>query len=418
MADHLKALGECAAALLAPELLEPWRVAGVIPRAVILPENAAEVSSVLQYATSARLPIEPAGSGTWLLAGRRPAAQPIVISTQRLNQIAEYEPADLTVSLGAGVRVADFQCLAAEHRQWIALDAPGFPEATIGAVVSSASAGPVRYAYGVPRDQVLGLELVTGDGTIMNLGGKVVKNVAGYDLTRLATGSRGTLGVITRVNMRLRPVPVHDVTFAFYGEPRDLSQLSILAGSATLEAAAIELLIREGSDPDALYVRVQGNEQTVRSAAAELERATSHTPFVLSESEASAIWSHLNDVAATAQVNVRLAALPTENGRLVDAAHQIRDALEQWLIAMHAGNGIARIYGVAVTDRDEFVRALQEARTALADVRGSVLVTVLPPGLHGDIQLFDEPGAEVRLMRDLKSVFDPAQIMAPGRFLV
>ncbi len=417
MLDDLRALLGHAAVLGADEL-KHWRVAGVLPHAVVFPDNTEQVAAVLRQASAAQLPIEPAGAGTWLRAGRVPHAPPIVLSTTRLNGITEYEPADLTASLGAGVYIADFQNSAAEHGQCLALDAPAVRHATMGAAAATASAGPLRYAYGAPRDQVLGLELVTGDGRIVNLGGKVVKNVAGYDLTRLVVGSRGTLGVITRVNVRLRPLPARDVTFAFRGPAPDLAALSAVVCNAALEPAAVELVMAAAAEPAALYVRVQGNEATVRAAETELERSAGRAPDRLTGDDAHAVWQALNDAAALAEVSVRLAALPSESPRLLRAAQQVRNTLTQATGALHAGNGIARVQGSGVGNDAEFTRAILDARATLAGIQGSVVVVVAPPELQERVSLFPAATADVRLMRELKKVFDPAGILAPARFVV
>src|SRR5688572_30768634 len=250
-----------------------WAVAGVFPTAVVFPESAEQVAAILRVAAEERHAVEPASGGSWLKAGYKPASPPIVLSTARFSNISEYEPADLVASVGAGVKLADFQDLAAKHQQRIALDPPGDTRTTIGGVVATASAGPLRLAFGAPRDQVLGVELVTGDGRVVNLGGKVVKNVAGYDLTRLVVGSHGTLGVITRVHMRLQPRPVQSVIFSFTGEAAALSLLALSQRSAALEPAALELQVGEDPQDSRLFIWIQGNEATIASSRTELARA-------------------------------------------------------------------------------------------------------------------------------------------------
>ncbi|MGH7467470.1 MAG: FAD-binding oxidoreductase [Longimicrobiales bacterium] len=416
MLDQLRTLlGD--SAVLADDRCKTWSVGGVVPRAVVTPANVEQVAGVLRWASSARIPIEPAGAGTWLNAGRPPHVAPIVLSTRGLQHIAEYEPADLVASLDAGVTVSNFQEVASAQRQFLALDAPAHRAATMGALVATASAGPLRQAYGAPRDQVLGLQLVTGDGRVLNLGGKVVKNVAGYDLTRLVVGSRGTLGVITRVHVRLRPLPARDATFQFQGPAPSLLALSAAAQQAALEPAALELISGAAAHDCSLYVRVQGNDLAVEGAALELAQVAGEAPTLLSDEDGRAVWQRLADASAGAQVSIRLAALPSAALHVWTAALQIHASLQQAQVALHAGLGIARVDGGAPVDTVEFGRSLAEAKRTLERLRGSVIVAVVPPELNATLPQFSAGmDTELRLMRELKKVFDPENILAPDRF--
>src|SRR5688500_7353226 len=174
------------------DIASRWRVMGVAPTAVVAPATSEQVAQVLAFATARGLAREPAGAGSYLDSGRATERLDIVLSALRMSGVAEYEPADLTVSVEAGCSLHALQSKLLVHRQYLALDPPGSVASTIGAIVSRADAGPLRLSHGTPRDHVLGLELVTGDGRVMNLGGRVVKNVAGYDLVKLGIGARGT----------------------------------------------------------------------------------------------------------------------------------------------------------------------------------------------------------------------------------
>jgi glycolate oxidase FAD binding subunit len=407
------------AAVLSDDRRTEWRVAGVQPQAVVAPANTEQVAAVLRCAGSAGIPIEPAGAGTWLRAGRPPATAPIVLSTQRMQRIIEYVPADLVISVDAGVTLDNVQGTANAQRQFLALDPPAHHSATIGALVATASAGPLRHAYGAPRDQVLGLELVTGDGRVLNLGGKVVKNVAGYDLTRLVVGSRGTLGVITRVHVRLRPMPARDGTFQYRGSAGSLIDLSAAIQQAALEPAALELATLPDTETCALYVRMQSNEAALAAAALELAQVAGEPPKLLSGDEGRALWQQLADAGARARVNVRLAALPAEAQQVWSAAQRIHATLPRAHTALHAGLGIARVEGDEPVDPAAFSGAVAAARRSLERLRGTVLVVVAPPEIQATIGA-PRPisDAQARLMRELKKAFDPPSILAPDRFSV
>src|SRR5690606_26707295 len=175
-----------------------WSVHGAAPQAVVSPPDADGVAAVLELCSAEGWTVEPAGAGTWLDHGRAPArSADIVLSTRRLRGRIDSEPADLVVGTDAGVPLERLQQRLASDGQELALDPPYAGDATIGATIATAAAGPLRAGYGTARDHVLGLEVVTGDGRRIHFGGRVVKNVAGYDGVRLLTGSRGTLGIIT-----------------------------------------------------------------------------------------------------------------------------------------------------------------------------------------------------------------------------
>src|SRR5690242_19679969 len=160
-------------------------------------------------AADRRVLLRVAGRGTWLNAGR-PVAASEAISTRELTGITEYVPGDLTLTARAGTTLEEIQQATTVHDQWLAVDPHGSDEGTLGATIATASSGPLATAFGTPRDLTLGLEFVTGDGIVVRGGGRVVKNVAGFDLTRLVTGSWGTLGVITEATVRLHARPQAD----------------------------------------------------------------------------------------------------------------------------------------------------------------------------------------------------------------
>src|SRR5689334_20141937 len=166
----------------------------------------------VKRANEERRPLRIAGAGTWKSAA--PADATSELPTRELDHVAEYVPGDLTITVGAGMTLAKIEALTAEHGQWLTLDPHGSPDGTIGATIASASSGPLATGFGQPRDLVLGVEAVMGTGTVVRAGGRVVKNVAGFDITRLLTGSRGTIGVITEVSLRLRGRPAVDETIA------------------------------------------------------------------------------------------------------------------------------------------------------------------------------------------------------------
>ncbi|HEX8716307.1 MAG TPA: FAD-binding oxidoreductase [Gemmatimonadaceae bacterium] len=241
------------------------------------PDTAAGIASHVREAREHREALRIAGAGHWLDAGR-PTSASSILSLQAITGIVDYNPGDLTLTARAGTSLDAIARAAAAEHQWLALDPFGAPSGTLGATVATASAGPLAFAFGTPRDNVLGLEIVTGDGRTIRSGGRVVKNVAGFDLTRLFTGSWGTLGVITEVTVRLRALPEVDDTLAISVDehPDTLGTLLLRLRTAAIAPIALELVnaplahllgLRERM---ALLIRLGGNADSVRAQRAAL----------------------------------------------------------------------------------------------------------------------------------------------------
>ena len=245
------------------------------------PETASAVQDAVREAVTTRAAIRVAGGGSWLDAGRPVAPDARVLRLDALRGITQYTPGDLTLTARAGTPLHEIVDATAAERQWLALDpfATSDDGGSIGAAIATASAGPLAHALGMPRDVALGLEVVTGDGEIIRAGGRVVKNVAGYDLTRLMTGAWGTLGVITEVSVRLRARPEIDRTLALARVGPSETAADVAAGfrTAAMEPLAAELLnpalaTRLGvtaTGSSVLLLRLGGNAERVASEQSE-----------------------------------------------------------------------------------------------------------------------------------------------------
>jgi len=194
--------------------LEDFHINGVLPVIVVTPGSAEEVAAVLSLANEHDLVVAPAGGLTKQQIGGVPERIDILLSTTRLNKIEEYDPGDLTISVSAGMPFAEMQRTLGEHHQWIPCDSAHLEHATIGGLLATGAAGPLKSTFGHMRDFCIGIQFATADGKVAKGGGRVVKNVAGYDLMKLLTGSYGSLAVITRVNFKVFPRPRQTRTFA------------------------------------------------------------------------------------------------------------------------------------------------------------------------------------------------------------
>ena len=410
-----------------------WRVAGRAPRAVAFPNGPEEVAAILALARSERWAVEPAGDGRWLSAGNPGRPVDLLVSTARMDRIVEYEPGDLTLTGGAGLPLRTLARRAREERQWLAADPPGVG-GTLGALAATGVAGPLQAGYGGPRDLVLGLEMVDGHGRHLKLGGRVVKNVAGFDLVRLVVGSRGTLGVVTQVTVRLHPVPDQDRTWVLEaGRAEDLLAPARRIATSEVVPAALEVTERRNAGGEVtarLAVRLLGSEARVAAEAEALEKAAGRPLSALARDAADELWDEMREMEEDADLVLRMSMPPTDAPHLMDVARALgrvrggRDTLERTPVrmALHVTQGVLRLVVPNVrTDSgwdDDWGQRLGDVRRTLEARGGSLVVASAPRLVVERAGAWGDPGPAARLMRDIKARFDPGGILAPGRFVV
>jgi glycolate oxidase FAD binding subunit len=386
---------------------------------------------MLHLASSDDWRVIPAGAGTWLEMGNRPTQAQLIVSTERMNRVVEYEPADLTATVEAGCALAAFNKLAAEHRQFIPLDPFGDPSMTIGGVIATGSAGPMRASCGTPRDWLIGLTVVHADGTVTKAGGKVVKNVAGYDLCKLYAGSYGTLAVIAEMSFKLRALPPVEKTIVFYaGAAAPLCALVARFTDSDVTPAAMELLSPADALPLernqwALALRFLNEAETVESQIAEAANLGSELKqTILNDADADAFWRAYrgSEVSDQWEFSLRMTGLPADLASMIADADRI---LPKAFLRAHAGNGVLRIHaedGWPGNPKDEARSKVQPRKLAelrrLAQSRGGQLVMLRAPrGITDQLDVWGEAGATADLMRALKERFDPNGLLNPGRFV-
>jgi len=408
---------------------DQFRVGNEAERVVATPGSAGELAELLRLASSEAWRVIPAGSGTWLGVGNPGHGFDLIVSTLRLNQVLEYEPADLTATVGAGLALSSFNALAGTHGQWIPLDPFGAPESTIGATISTASYGPLRGGFGTPRDWLIGIQVAQIDGRLTRAGGKVVKNVAGYDLCKLYTGSYGTLAIITEMNFKLRSLAPTERTLVFYAA--QAGELAALAGrlqQAALQPAAMELLTPSGSAGlpldaavSALAIRFMHEAEAVESQIAEAQRIGADCQStVLSESDATAFWSryHQSETDQRWTTTLRLSFLPANlAGVLASAITELPGAE----VRAHAANGVLRILLPAAESENpenkDTIDRLYRLRKTLEGAGGRLVITRAAAGLHERIDVWGDPGGNGPLMLAIKNQYDPRRLLNPDRFV-
>jgi FAD/FMN-containing dehydrogenase len=244
------------------EIVGESQVAQLEKSVLVSPGSIEELSEVVRFSSK----VLPAGGMTWL-----PNTTDLIVSTSRLNQIIEHEPADLIAVAHAGVKLTDFNAKLAENGQWLPLDPPDDGRATLGGVVATGLGGAQQFGYGRPRGTVIGMKVVLADGSVIKAGGRVVKNVAGYDLCKLFTGSYGTLGIIAELNFKLRPRPECESTVVLDGllfdlpaKARSIISAGLFPVAAEIVSPAFAAMLSIATKQPLLLVRFAGNEVAVK----------------------------------------------------------------------------------------------------------------------------------------------------------
>ncbi len=391
----------------------------------IAPESEAELTEVMQLAHAERWTVSPMGNGTQAGAGNVPGTIDLVVTTHRLNRILEYSPADLVVTVQPGMLWRDFQAALAAEGQMLPVDPVCSPMATVGGIVAIAASGPLRALYGTLRDMTIGLRVVYPDGRVVKTGGKVVKNVAGYDMTKLFVGSYGTLGVFSEITFKLRPLPAHRELCLLSGGQDAIERLATRLIHSSLVPSRAEALAgpytsQPNPGPWTLAVECGENEaacayQTRRLSewAKELGIATA----VLRGDEVVQFWQAYQEALAERAVAIRFTAPPT-------AIHQLGEDLRQHCVergttaylSIGSTTGVGRLFldGGSLADQCALVAYLRER---VEPNRGSAVLEQAPLALRKAVDSFGSTRPDLRLMRGIKAAIDPLGILNPGRFV-
>lgn len=420
-------------AVLTGERAAAYGLGGTAPAAAVLPRDEADVSRTLAVAFRDGLGVVPWGGGVHQSLGRAPSRYDVALDLARLNRVLAYEPADMTATVQAGIRLADLQERLGEAGQLWPLDPPRADQATVGGIVAAGLAGPLRCRYGTARDLVLGVRVAHADGTISKAGSRVVKNATAYDLTKLYAGSYGTLGVVLEATLRLQPRPAveggwllagatiercHDAVMRILGSHLAPTRVELLDGvclgrcglSASESAVAVSFAGVRGA--------VQDQGESVRSMAGELG-------LRIGEIEDRAhLWRVVRDFPWPAQgpdssaitVLWRGSVPPSDGGKAVQAVRHAVVGHGEVAIAATASHGALR-GALRATTSDLAARGVAAAREALTALGGFLVVMEAPETVRATLDVWGPMPAEVTWMRRIRSAFDTKAILNPGRFI-
>lgn len=377
------------------------------PRLIVRPASVEEAVECLKICGKHQAAVIPAGRMNWLECGNPISRADVVLSLERISRVIEYSAPDLTATVEAGALLTDFNDLVRKERQWLPLDPPGASEATIGAVAACASSGPLRAGFGTPRDYTLGLRLAHIDGSESRSGGKVVKNVAGYDMNKLYVGSLGTLAVITEITLKLRPLPDRISTLIITDQYHQ-RLISIARAASELQPASIFLC----SMPDvSLAIRFAGSEPAVDYQIDCVMKTLSHSQaMILGDMEAENFWTRVADIDSAANVAVK-ASVP-----IAFAAQGFEKmlALPRSSITADLGTGIIR--GAFNAEDESAVAVIEKLRAEVVRMSGTLFIERASTTVRRRADAWGEVET-AGLVKSIKEKFDPGSLLNPGKFV-
>ena len=370
------------------------------------------VVSAIRESGATRAPLRISGRSSWLDAGR-PVHATKILSLRDDAGVVSYVPGDLTLTVRAGSTLADIEQVTREHDQWLPLDPYGSNDGTIGATMATASAGPLASSFGLPRDLLLGIEFVNGRGEVVRGGGKVVKNVAGFDLSRLLTGSWGTLGVITEVTLRLYARPIANRTFVISlkgtgGQTRALAEaaLASLSPYALMFVGVSAARALGLGDHPACLIRFGGNEAVVAAQLSALSQ------LARPEEAESGIWTELRGLDGNADSVVRISFLPAQF--FANSAEILSDDIPGIYTCIDPRRGVARVVVDANQKGDDGATPAMGSDGFVADggASSTVVFEKLP---SAEVWAKASPSVVADpLSRGIKKAYDPHNILNPG----
>jgi len=424
-----------------------------LPAAAVRPASSEEVAEIVKFAAAEKLALVATGARTKLGIGYAPTRYDLALDMARINKVIAYDPGDLTLSVEAGVPFAKLAQLLAEHHQFLPLAVPFAARTTVGGAIASGVDSPLRQFYGTARDFLLGMEFVTGEGVAAKSGGRVVKNVTGYDIHKLMIGALGTLGVITRVNFKTFPMPLGSrgfvARFANAESAVDMRQRIAQSALTPLTLEILSPLVAELFDSDAasryerapmppnvlsssewaLSTGYAGNDGALDRIAKDLQRMAEQsgaTGFTVLAENLPPAWTRKCEfipialASSPATTIVKISVLHTHMKDALAASSQAAETNDLRWAAMARGLGIIYFAVLPSEHSDEHRQRVANATTAIqeacAKLAGHATIPWAPAEWKGALQIWGPQRPDFPQMQKVKAVFDPQNILSPGRF--
>lgn len=388
-----------------------------MPSKVMRPEDPEDTARGLRLCAEAGAAVVVHGGGTQMELGQPPRRYDVALSTLGLNRLLEHEPADLTCGIEAGVRLAELQEILRKQGQRLPFDPPHPERATLGGIVAANTNGLSRARYGTVRDWVVGIAVAYPSGKVARAGGKVVKNVAGYDLMKLHIGALGTLGVVVALNFKVQTLPeAEGSVLAHFKQSADAMAAGHTLARRYLLPAALVIFNREGVRqaglsvdwPWTLAARVEGYRLEIDAAKAEVSTVVREHGGEVEVQEAPAgFWDAVRDWPAPGDGSVVLRGMTT----LVGFKQMVEAVGNDGSLAAQPAAGILH-----VRTRENAAALLERLRRSILD-GGQVIVEHAPAALKADLDVWGSPPGGFTLMKGLKQALDPTSTLSPGRFV-
>lgn len=395
---------------------------GFGPLPVRAPETVAELGDIIRAQVTVGQAVYPVGGGTKLHVGRVPTKPGVAVSTLKLNRVIDYPARDMTVTVQAGIRIAELQQVLAAEGQWLPVDVPNPESATLGGAVATNTSGPRRLGQGTLRDYVIGLTFVSDEGVAVSGGGRVVKNVAGYDLMKLHTGALGTLGVLTQLTLKVKPKPEASALVAFGVGSAAVGPTLDRLHASNSRPVAVELLNREaaavfkrlpGSDPWVILCGFEEKAATVDWQVKELKAELASAPVRdVTEIRDPAAWGQLAQLQEVVDNGVSLKATLLSSA----VAGFVAAAPSGATVHAHAGNGVVFVHLPGADLTVERAAGVVSALSKLtATGNANLVVTACPPAWKASLPVWGRDPGDRGLMATVKRTLDPTDAFNPGR---
>ena len=418
-------------ALVGPAWAAPGRaddaVDGVVPTSVVRPAGIEQLQAVVRAAAGDRRALVPSGRGAHLDVGAPPARLDVLVRLDRLARVVDHQAADMTVTVETGCSLACLASTLAAAGQWLPLDPPRPEETTVGGLIAADLSGPLRASQGTVRDLLIGLRVVGADGAVVRGGGRVVKNVAGYDLPKLHVGALGTVGVIVEATFKVRPRPAaEEAVVVACRSARDAADLALAVRDSDAAPLWLEVTGAGGlvdgladgpGEGAAVVVGLGGIAEEIAEARACVQRiAESGRLRAVAVSGGAALRARLAafPIEPAAAV-LKAATLPAEVGDVMEriaAAARERGTAARCLA--HASSGVIR---AAITEPAAVAPLVHALRPTLERAGGSLTIERGAPAVKRSVEVWGNPGPGLALMRSVKAAFDPSGVFAPGRYV-
>ena len=398
---------------------------GSEPALVCTPETQEQIGAVMRICHEAKATVAPCGAGTATSLGNAAPAAVVALDLKQLNRLMEHDHANLTATVEAGMPLRGLQTFLAEQKQFLPLDPAYSQRATLGGIVAANLNGVRRSSYGSIRDLVIGLKVVLASGECIKAGGKVVKNVAGYDMCKLFVGSLGTLGIITQITLRTSPIPERAATLIASGTAAQVNDLSHAVVDSPLLPAAVVLLnplaceeMNHGSSPCTLAVWSEGFAESVtrhvRDAQALAGRLGLATELI-EDNPHNRFWAAVGDFPLSPDRIVFRLSVPHS------ATAAAIKTIESWETngfrpAMVADTMAGTVW-IATPASDLAASQFAKMITYAREQRGHAVMLTAPRQFKESVDVWGPPPATLGLMRKIKAQFDPDGLLNPGRYI-